>query len=149
MNTTTTPTKPNTTNNRKKLAALLAGLAITGIVGASASSLGGITSTSLGADTQNVTACDTNGVNVDYTTSYHPAGNIIQVDNVTVTDVDIACAGLTYEVVLTGNPALPTGDRVILGTATGTADATGSFVPTFTPKVNAHLVTGIAVTITG
>ena len=128
----------------RQLVAVLAGLAATGIVGASASGLGGIKPSLLGADTGTVSSCDSDGVDVAYTTSYNPTTNLIQIDTVTVSGVNAACAGLRYEVVLTGNGA----PRTVLGTASGTANGTGSFSPAFPAGVNAAAVTGIAITIT-
>lgn len=131
-------------NHRKKSVAILAGLAITGIVGASAASLGGIAPNSLGAETEVVASCDTDGVAVSYTTSYNATDDEVQVDTVTISGVNAACDGLAYEVILTGDGT----PRVVLGTsAPGTADASGSFSPAFAPGIDAELVTGIAITI--
>lgn len=136
-------------NMRKKSIALVAGLAITGIVGASAASLG-ITSEGLGAGVEPVASCD-DEVTVAYTTGYVAGlagtggSGFVAVNTVTIGDVDAACDGLAYAVTL-----LDAGDAAIGNTYEGTA-ATGSFDITVDPAdtVDAEDVEGIAIVIGG
>ena len=133
---------------RKKSIALVAGLAITGIVGSSAASLG-ITSQSLGAGVEPVASCDTS-VTVDYATSYvagsaGPGSGINSVDTVTIGDVAAACDGLAYEVNI-----LDSTDGVLSGPYNGFA-ATGTFDITVNPagSLDAEDVEGISIVIGG
>lgn len=135
-------------NPRKKALAILAGLAVTGIVGASAASLGTVSNQSLGAATEVVASCDPDGVTVGYDTSYDAATDAIVVDAVNITNVHANCAGLAWELVLTGDPVLPATSRSVLGSDNGTVGGT-SFQATFTSAIDAEDVTGIAITISG
>ena len=139
----------NSKNNRRKMAvAVLAGLALTGMVGASAASLNGIDS-SLGADAQDVLSCDTNGVDVSYDTTFVSAApnGLFDVDSVTVSDVNFDCDKLAFEIVLLDDA------NAVMGQESGTValvDATDDdFVVPFTGSIDAELVTGIAITISG
>ncbi len=136
-------------NPRKKALAILAGLAVTGIVGASAASLGTVSNQSLGAATEVVASCDSDGVTVAYDTSYDAATDTIIVDAVNINAVAAACNGLAWEVVLTGEPLAPLGARVILGSDNGTVAATTFQANGFSPAIDAEDVTGIAITISG
>jgi hypothetical protein len=87
-------------NARKKSVAVLAGLAITGLIGAAAATLGGIRSDNLGADAAAVESCNTGGVDVAYTYGYDADSAEYVVTEVTVSDIDTACVGQTIEVTL-------------------------------------------------
>lgn len=138
-------------NNKRKIAiGVLAGLAITGLVGASAATLGGISGQGLGADADVVASCDTDGVTVAYDTSYAGA-EAVHVDQITIGAVNLLCDTLDYEV------QLYDGSDVVLGEATGAvalvtvaSPAADDFVVDFTAAaVDAELVEGIAITISG
>lgn len=81
---------------RKKSVAVCAGLVIAGAVGASAASLGGLSGVDLGADTDNVGACDTDGIDVEYRKTFNASQGQYVVDRITLTDIDLACAGSPY-----------------------------------------------------
>ena len=136
-------------NTRKVAVALLAGLAITGIVGASAASLGGIRGASLGADTEVVASCDTDGVDVKYGTSFDNVNDRFDVATITFGDVNDNCDNKNYEVVLYGTDAAGSG---ILAQEPGTVpiSAATDFVHTFsTTPIDAELVGQIALVISG
>ena len=129
-------------NMRKKSVAVLAGLAVAGIVGASAASLGGVRSEDLGADVGVVGSCDTNGVDVDFSTAV--VGNAVNVTSLTLSDVNAACSGQTVQVTLLD------GTNAQLGTAgTATAGAGGTVSVSGFGTVGAAAVEGIAVVISG
>src|SRR5207342_968809 len=79
----------NTDRKRRRriAAAIIAGAATLGVVGASAASLGGITSNSLGADTAVVGSCDLDGVTLAYTNSYDATLGRYQTTAVNVTGI--------------------------------------------------------------
>jgi len=129
-------------NMRKKSVAVLAGLAVAGIVGASAASLGGVRSEDLGADVGVVGSCDTNGVDVDFATSV--SGGAVNVASLTLSDVNAACTGQAVQVTLLD------GTNAQLGSAgTATANGTGSVTVSGFGTVSAAAVEGIAVVISG
>lgn len=126
---------------RKKSLAVLMGIGIAGIVGASAASLG-LTSKSLGADAAVVASCDTaGGVNAAYTSSYSAALQQYAVSAVVLTNVDAACNGLAVSVTLTDGTS-------VLATQSGTA-ATGTTTINLAAPVSAEDVTNVAVVISG
>ena len=128
---------------RKKSLVVLLGVAVAGIVGASAASLG-LTSSSVGADTAVVAACDTTGgIQASYTTGYDTVTQQFTVTGVTLSGVDSACAGKAVSIRLTSStPA------AVLATVTGTAaSGTNSFA--VTPAVSAKALDGIQVLISG
>ena len=144
----------NNKNNKRKMAvAVLAGLALTGIIGASAASLNGING-SLGADAQDVISCDSDGVDVSYDTEFVAGGpnGMFDVTAVTVSNVNFACDTLDFEVVLLNDA------NTAIGAASGTVGLVDNldddFTAAVTPEspattVDAELVTGIAITISG
>jgi hypothetical protein len=85
---------------KRSLIAVIAGIAVTGGVFASAASLGGVTSTNLGSSATVVASCDTDGVGLDYSTSYDTASGTYLVNSVTVSDIDASCKGEQIEVSL-------------------------------------------------
>lgn len=155
--------KDNKNNKRKAAIALLAGLAITGLIGASAASLGGIGGASLGADATDVASCDDTGVDVSYETVFVRDATItppldtddqgyFDVDKVIVGGVLAACDLLTFEVVLLDD------NNNTLGSATGPVtlvdtiplvDDDNYFEVPMAGLVDAELVTGIAISISG
>lgn len=90
------------TNIKKQVAAVTAGLAIAGAVGASAASLGGLESDQLGADTGVVAGCDDNGIDVRYRTAYHRRSGQFRVNRVILRNVSAECRGLPYQLALFG-----------------------------------------------
>lgn len=130
-------------NMRKKSVAVLIGLAVTGLVGASAASLGGIESDDLGADVGVVGSCDSTGVDVAFTTAVD--AGVIEVRQVNVTDVESpACDGQDFTVEL-----LDASDAS-LGSRAGVVPAGGDFTTNFVSQdVDANAVVGIAITISG
>ena len=75
------------TNIKKRIAVVVAGVAIAGAGGASAASLGGIGGDDLGADTGAVGACDTDGIDVDWTPVFD-ASSARYVARFTLRDID-------------------------------------------------------------
>ena len=134
-------------NMRKKAAAVVAGLALTGLAGASAASLGDISTEGLGAAADDVTSCDTDGVTVSYDTSYDATAGVVQVDTVTISDVNDACDQLAFEIVLYDDAGDSVGSDS--GTVALTANAFDVDLSGATPIVDAEDVEGIAITISG
>ena len=130
-------------NMRKKSVAVLLGLAVTGLVGASAASLGTVSTDTLGAGVGIVGSCDSNGVDVAFTTQVDTG--VVEVRQVTVSSVETpACDNLDYTVEL-----LDSADAS-LGSRTGTVTPGGSFTVNFGGQdVNAEAVEGVAITISG
>ena len=87
------------TNIKRKLAAVAAGLAIAGAVGASATSLGGVDSNELGADTTDVSACDSDGIDVDWEPVFNP-GLGEYVAYFTLSDIDTDCLATPYKITI-------------------------------------------------
>ena len=137
---------------RKKSVAVLAGIAIAGAVGASATSLGGITTgNAIGAENGEVTACDDTGIVIDYTTSFR-AGEYM-VDSVVVSDVDVDCAGLEFGLTLldaadaemataSGNVVLTDNDPTTVADTEFTVDVAGD-------NVSANGLEKLAIVING
>ena len=127
-------------NMRKKSVAVLLGLAVTGLVGASAASLGGVTSDNLGADVGVVASCDTDGVNVAFATAY--SSGVTEVTSVTVSDIAPECDGQALSLTLAqGTTSLATG-------TVGVIDDTTEVV-TVSAGANAELVNRVAISISG
>lgn len=130
-------------NMRKKSVAVLAGLAITGLVGAAAASLGGLNAESLGSDDEVVAACDTvGGIDVGFTTSYDAASGRYEVDSVDFAGADAACEGLEYDATLTG------AGGALLGSNNGTVPTGGAWSVSLT-DVSAEAVLGVSLVISG
>jgi hypothetical protein len=125
-------------------AAIIAGAATLGVVGASAASLGGITSSSLGADTAVVGSCDTDGVTVTYGNTYDATLGRYQTTTVNVAGIAAACAGKALTVTLKDNTGASLGSGTVASIG-GTTAAVGLTAP----GANANAVTGIAVVIAG
>jgi hypothetical protein len=128
----------------KIVAALVGGLLTTGLVGASAASLGGLTSGGLGADDQIVAACDTDGITVGYTTAYSATAQTYQVTAVNFTAVNAACNGKAASVTLrNGTTSLGTTNVPSITVATT------AFAVTLSVPVSAASVTGLSLIISG
>ncbi len=102
---------------KKAIIAVVAGLAVSAGVMASAATLGGVTPQSLGASEAVVASCDSDGVDVDYATSWNSASNNYQLDKVVISGTDAACDGLDIDVAVSNS----TGS--IKGETTGTVAA--------------------------
>ena len=124
--------------------ALLAGVSIAGVAGASAATLGGLTAGSLGSDDSVVAACDTGGITVGYTTSYNATVQKYQVTAVNFTAVDAACNAKAASVSLRQGATLLTTKTVPSITV-----ATNAFSITLSTPVEAGLVDGVSVVISG
>ncbi len=123
-------------------AALAALLTFGGVYGLAASL--NLTSDSLGAATVSVAACQAAPLNATYTSAYSAAAPGYTIGTVTVTGLDPACYNKSYRVTL-GDAA-----NASLGEATGTTPGSGtSFPVTFSPVVDASLIEGITVVISG
>lgn len=128
---------------KRMVGAVAAGALAIGVVGASAASLGGITSDSLGADTGTIASCDTDGVQLrPFTNSYDATLGRYQTSGVTVAGIAAACASKTLSITLKDAAG------VSLGSATATISGTSQAV-TFSPTLNANVVVGAAVVISG
>jgi hypothetical protein len=125
-------------------AAIIAGAATLGVVGASAASLGGITSNSLGADVGVVSSCDNNGVTVNFTNTYDATLGRYQTTTVGVAGIDAACAGKTLTLTLKDNTGVSLG-----GGSVASIVGTTASVPLTAPGANANAVTGVAIVIAG
>ena len=136
--------KTDRKRRRRIGAAIIAGAATLGVVGASAASLGGITGNSLGADTAVIGGCDLDGVTLAYTNTYDATLGRYQTTAVNVTGIAPACAGKTLSL------TLKDGAGVALGSGTVAAIAGTTALVTFTaPGANANAVLGAAVVIAG
>ncbi len=97
-------TDNKSTKNRKRKGAIFAvllGVAGTGGVLASASSLGLTSSGSLGSGVQVVASCDTNGVDITYNSVYSETTGKYFVNSVDITGIATACAGRSLKITLT------------------------------------------------
>lgn len=128
---------------KRILAALVIGLVtFSGVYGLAASL--NLTSDSLGADTATVAACQAGALDATYTSSYSASTPGYTLGTVTVTGLTASCYGMAYRITLSG-----AGDAS-LGELTGTTPSSGTtFGGTFSPAVDAQLVTGISVVISG
>jgi hypothetical protein len=84
---------------------LLGGLAlatVSGLVVASAASLGGVGMNQLGAGSAVVASCDGDGVALDYVVAFDDASGAYVVTDVDVSGIDAACGGAEVSVVLSG-----------------------------------------------
>jgi len=124
--------------------AMLVGLSIAGVVGASAATLGGLTSTGVGSDNSVVAACDTDGIAIAYTTAYSATAQAYQVSAVNFSGVNAACNAKAASVSLrNGTTGLATAN---VASITVTA---GAFSITLTSPVAAASVNGVSLLISG
>jgi hypothetical protein len=128
---------------KRILAALVIGLVtFSGVYGLAASL--NLTSDSLGADSATVAACQAGALDATYMSSYSASTPGYTLGTVTVTGLTASCYGMAYRITLSG-----AGDAS-LGELTGTTPSSGTtFGGTFSPAVDAQLVTGISVVISG
>ena len=124
--------------------ALLAGVTIAGVASASAATLGTVTTTSLGSGDSVVASCDTDGIAINYTTVYSASLQKYQVTAVNFTGVNAACNLLAASVSLRNSTTLLTTQ-----TAPSITVATSAFSITLTTAVDAQLVNGASLVITG
>lgn len=124
--------------------AVLAGVSLAGVVGASAATLGGLGSTGLGSDNSVVAACDTDGISIAYTTAYNATAQEYQVSAVNFTGVNAACNAKAASVsVRNGTTNLGTTNAASI---TVTASA---FSITLASPVSAASVNGVSLIISG
>ncbi|MCE9623817.1 MAG: hypothetical protein K8R99_15865 [Actinomycetia bacterium] len=124
--------------------AVLAGVSIAGVVGASAATLGGLSSTGLGSDNTVIAACDSDGISIAYTTAYNATAQEYQVSAVNFTNVNALCNGKAASVsVRNGTTNLGTTNA---GTITVTA---GAFSITLASPVSATSANGVSLLISG
>ncbi|MEZ5378847.1 MAG: hypothetical protein R2733_20265 [Acidimicrobiales bacterium] len=128
--------------NRKVAAAIVAGVAMFGVVGASAASLGGITSTSLGADATVVSSCDTDGINLAYTNTYSATLGKYTTTSVAVSGINAACNGLPISLTLFNS------SNASLGAGTATVTGGAATIP-MSAGLASDLVVGAAAVIGG
>jgi len=128
---------------RRKALALVVGAAVACTVAASAASLGGVSSDTIGTDAVTVASCDTDGVSVAYTTAYDATVGRYQSTAVTVSSIDAACNGNAISVTLSDAA------NASLDTATGTVAGTSQVLTLTGIGVDASLVEGVAVLISG
>ena len=129
---------------KKAAIALLAGISIAGIAGASAATLGTLTSTSLGSGDSVVAACDTDGIGISYTTAYSASAQKYQVSAVNFSGVNPACTTKAASV------SLRNGTTELQTTSVGSITvATTSFSITLGTPVEAALVNGTSLIISG
>ena len=128
---------------KRILAALVIGVVtFSGVYGLAASL--NLTSDSLGADTAAVAACQAGALDATYTSSYSASTPGYTLGTVTVTGLTASCYGMAYRITLSG------AGNASLGELTGTTPSSGTtFGGTFSPAVDAQLVTGISVVISG
>jgi len=131
-------------NRRRRVAAVIAGVAAFGLASAAAATLGGITSPTLGADVGVIASCDTDGVTLAYTNTYDATLGRYQTTVVTVSGIAVPCAGKALSVTLKDAAGAS------LGTGTVASIVGASAAVTLTaPGANANAVTGAAVVISG
>ena len=130
---------------RNKSVVVLLGIAVAGIVGASAASLG-LTTQSLGADATIVAACDS-AISASYTSAYNATSQDYQVSGVRLSNVSTVCNGQAYAVTLDGAtiPGVETTGTVSL---VNVVAGSGEFTVSFT-GIAAKDVNNLAVVISG
>jgi len=134
----------NSKRRRRIAAAVIAGVATLGVVGASAATLGGVNSNSLGADVGVVGSCDNDGVTLAYTNSYDAALGRYQTTSVTVSGINAACAGKSLSLTLKDGANASLGGGTVASIA-----GTSAAVPLGGAGANANAVVGAAVVIAG
>lgn len=128
-------------NTHKRVAiAVLGGLAIAGVAGASAATLGGVRSSSVGSDDGIITSCDSDGVDVSYDTAFQ--GGAYKVTAVTFSDVSKDCDGdeASFTLLDGGNAALTSQSAVATAT---------EFTVSLNTPVSAEALAGISLVIEG
>lgn len=125
--------------------AVAAGIAVFGIVGASAASLGGLSSPGVGSADDAIESCDTNGATLSYTRTFNGLTGKFDVNGVTVGGLASACNGRAISVVLKNSE---TGAATATATFDGTVSAPGETSLTG-DSMTAEDVRGVAVIVTG
>ncbi len=127
---------------RRTLAATTAAIAASGLVAASAASLGGIAADDLGADVGVVASCDVDGVVVDW----NPAPNYgslapnYGVAGLDVSSINTACNGQNIKVTVANSA------NTQLEESTGVV-ALGAFAASFSPNISAEDITQVSIVI--
>jgi len=124
--------------------AILAGVCVFGIVGASAATLGGITGPALGADTVVIASCDTNGVTLAYTNAYDATLGRYQTTSVTVSGIAATCASKSLALTLKDATGVALGSGAVASIV-----GTSAVVTLTAPGANANAVAGAALVISG
>jgi hypothetical protein len=127
---------------KRIIIALVVGVAVSGGVFASATTLGGVSNASLGANNAAVTACDADGVATTYGTTYNATSKKYDATSVTVTGIAAGCVGKTIKFNLVNTA----GTSLFEGSKTVAATSEAFTVPAGTA---AELVDNVAVTIFG
>lgn len=125
---------------KRLLIALFAGAAVFGAAFAFAAALN-LNSDNLAAGDQVVVSCDPDGVTATYDVAY-VAGTGYAVSSVEVTGIAATCAGQSVGVTLTDG-------GVVMASATGTADTTGTLTLAVAGAPSAALVDGVHAVIHG
>ena len=128
---------------RRTLAATTAAIAASGLVAASAASLGGIAADDLGADIGVVASCDVDGVTVDWNPApgYNgPTNADYVVAGLDVGAINTACNGQNIKVTIAN------ASNASLEESTGVV-ASGAFAASFTPSVAAEDITQVSIVI--
>ena len=112
-----------------------------------------VTSNSLGAGTSVVASCTGDTLTATFGTLTYTAGTGYTVAALVIKDNAATpnwtgCNGLAYKVTLSGGAPLP---QEVTGTVSGVVNTTGSSFTTtsFSPVVNANLITGVSIVIGG
>jgi len=123
-------------------AAICAGMLLSSVLGASASSLGSITPRSLGADTTAVLACDTDGVTASYVNTWSAPDAAYRTTSATITGIAAGCSGSTLQFTMADDLGAP------LATSTVTVSGT-SQVLAYSPGPLTDAVATAAIVISG
>ena len=126
------------------MSALVAGLSVLGVVGASAAGLGEVAAKTLGADVAVVASCETNGVALKYNNKHNDSLDRYQTTSVVVSGLDSSCFGKRVSVTLSGagGVSLRSGTVASLVSTSVTVSLTS-------PGADTSQVVGAAVVITG
>ena len=124
-------------------AAIAALLTFGGVYGLAASL--NLTTGDLGAATVSVAACQATPLTATYTPAYSAAAPVgYKIGTVTVTGLDATCYNKNFRVTLADAASAS------LGESTGTTPGSGtSFAATFAPAIDASLIEGITVVLSG
>ena len=131
--------------------AVLAGLLVSGLVAASATSLGGFTNAdgTIGADLVEVTSCDNDGATVQHTIEWDATDARNEITAVVVDNVHANCDGRSATVTLArtaAGPSYPSVGTGTLGTIVLVGDA---FTVTIAVPPDVEVVTHTALVISG
>jgi hypothetical protein len=130
---------------RRTIVAVVLALTIFGAVYGFAATLS-VGANTLSAGNASVASCETTGTNSSYTVAYDSTVPGYKVATITVTGLDVACAGKSLSATLTGASSSN------LATITGTVPVGGGqlvLTPPASPTINATAVIGLSVAING